>query len=47
MFLIFLHDNCAWNAAGKGDFATHSAAILLVLSHCCDVIEVHPNLVAM
>jgi hypothetical protein len=47
MFLIFLHDDCAWHAASKGDLATHSAAILLVLSHCRDVIEVHADLVAM
>jgi hypothetical protein len=47
VFLIFPHDDCDWHATSKGDLATRSDAILLVLSHCRDVIEVHTNLVSL
>ena len=47
VLLIFPHDNCAWHAASKGDLAARSAAFLLMLSNCRDVIDVHANLVSM
>jgi hypothetical protein len=45
--LIFLHDDWAWYAASKGDLATSSATVLLVLAHRGDMIEVHANFVTM
>jgi hypothetical protein len=47
VFLIFLHDDCAGHAASKRDLAPRATAILLVLSHYRDVIEVHANFVPM
>jgi hypothetical protein len=44
MFLIFLHDDCAWYATSKDDFASRSATILSVLPHYRDVVHVQPNL---